>query len=145
MDHDSKKITRAQISAIKFKLTTETQTVSPANALNACYDAVSGMADADAAEALKAIVPSVDALKASSHIKTMVFESQPMSFDTEENRTIHGDALPANHVDPSVDEFVKMMKNPVVQDVMGMIMQSIMRKGPSPDDQFVPRDDTPQG
>lgn len=103
MDHDSKKTIRVQISAITFKVSTETTLTPPA-----------GFESAGKTEK-KIATYSLDAL----------------TLETEESRKIQGDPLPSEYADPSVEEFLKMFTNPAVQQVIGSIVQVYMKGAPA--------------
>lgn len=98
MDHDSKKTTRAQISAITVKITTETTLSFPPGTLESA---------------------------SKTEKKSTTYAIEPMTFETEEVRTLHGDPLPSG-IDPSVEEVLKVLSNPVVQQGIGMAMGGFM-------------------
>lgn len=100
MDHDSKKTTRLSISAITVKITTGTDVIP---------------AYCEEHDGPKEVVT----LKKSS-----TYVTEPLVLESEEVRSIHGDPLPANYVDPSVEEFLKMLKRPEAQQVIALMMQA---------------------
>lgn len=102
MDHDSKKIIRMTTSAITVKVVTESDVIP-----QYCeeHDGPKG----------------VVTLKKSS-----TYAIDPMTIETEETRAIHGDPIPEGKLDPSVEQFLKMLEHPAVQQVFGLMVQTFI-------------------
>jgi len=104
MDHDSKKTIRVEISAITIKLVTETEhTLPPASPETGSM------------------------LEKTKTQKTYAIE--PLTIESEEVRSIHGDPLPSDYSDPSVDEFLAMLDNPAAQKAIGTMVEAFMKGG----------------